>query len=82
MESSDTLHRQLQNMTESKRLHSLNSAEWEWFLGAICRARVVEYTREHAAVMDDFLQYMSELQESLTERGPDDTLRRLSSLPT
>ena len=82
MESSDTLHRQLQNMTESKRLHSLNSAEWEWFLGAICRARVVEYTREHAAVMDDFLQYMSELQESLTKRGPDDTLRRLSSLPT
>ena len=72
MESSDTLHRQLQNMTESKRLHSLNSAEWEWFLGAICRARGVEYTREHAAVMDDFLQYMSELQESLTKRGPDD----------
>ena len=29
MESVDTFHRQLENMTETKRLYSLNSAEWE-----------------------------------------------------
>ena len=56
MESVDTFQRQLENMTEAKRLHSLNSAEYEWFVSAICRARGVEYTREHAAVLDEYLQ--------------------------
>ena len=55
-------------MTETKRLHSLNSAEWEWLCVAKCAERGVEYTREHAAVLDEYLQYMSELQESLTKR--------------
>ena len=68
MESVDTFHRQLENMTETKRLHSLNSAEWEWLCVAKCAERGVEYTREHAAVLDEYLQYMSELQESLTKR--------------
>ena len=74
VESIATLHQQLQNMTETKRLHSLNSAEWEWTWAAACEAMGVEYTREHAAVLDDFLQHASELQESLTKRGIDGIL--------
>ena len=74
-QSFDTTLEALQKMTESKSLHSLDCPEWEWFASVMCMAKGVEYTREHAKIMKDFLQYANELQASLTKDGPDGILQ-------
>ena len=74
-QSFDTTLKALQKMTESKSMHSLDSPEWEWFGSVLCMATGVEYTREHAKVIKDFLQYSNELQTSLAKDGPDGILQ-------
>ncbi|KAJ7352771.1 hypothetical protein OS493_034122 [Desmophyllum pertusum] len=45
------------------------SAGWEWIAHYACTARGVEYTKQHAELADEILQFANEVQMSLQEKG-------------
>ena len=71
---------QLQNMTESKKGCSCELADWEGLASSMFNANGMEYTREHASVIEDLLPCVGESQASLIESGSDGFIRGLSTL--
>ena len=72
-----TTLQQLQNMTESKRGCSCELADWEGLASSMFNANGIDYTREHASVIEDLLRCVGESQASLIESGPDGFIRGL-----
>ena len=75
-----TTLQQLQNMTESKRGCSCELADWEGLASSMFNANGIDYTREHASVIEDLLRCVGESQASLIESGPDGFIRGLPTL--
>ena len=75
-----TILEQLQNMTESKKGCSCELADWEGLVSSMFNANGMEYTREHASVIEDLLPCVGESQASLIESGSDGFIRGLSTL--
>ena len=75
-----TTLQQLQNMTESKRGCSCELADWEGLASSMFNANGIDYTREHASVIEDLLRCVGESQASLIESGPDGFIRGLPIL--
>ena len=60
---------QINRQKDPKNLANLEVSEWEWMAHGLCTARGIEYTREHAQVLDDYFQYVNEVQMSLNKCG-------------
>ena len=75
-----TILEQLQNMTKSKRGCSCELADWEGLASSMFNANGIDYTREHASVIEDLLRCVGESQASLIESGPDGFIRGLPIL--
>ena len=75
-QSLETMFEQMQKVKDAQIWHNIKAADWEWLAIAICTLRGAEYTREHAAVLNDYLQYMGELMRaSVTEDGSSSILQ-------
>ena len=75
-QSFEIMLEQMQKIKDAQSWHNMKAAEWEWMATAICTLRGTEYTREHAAVLNDYLQYMGELiRTSVTEDGSSSILQ-------
>ena len=68
-QSFGTISEQLEMMKDPQNLPNVDPAEWEWFAQYLCTARGVDYTKQHAELLNDFLKFSSEVHMSLQEKG-------------
>ena len=67
--SGGSLAEHLVRQKDPKNLDNLDFGEWEWIAEYLCNVRGIDYTREHAKVLEDYFQYANELQLSLKRCG-------------
>ena len=68
-QTNDPLAERLEKQKDPQNLANLDFSEWEWMAQYLCTERGIDYTREHAQVINDYFQYANEVQVSLNECG-------------
>ena len=68
-QSFGTISEQLEWLKDPQHLPNIDPAEWEWMAHYLCTARGIDYTRQHAELLNDILKFSNEVQISLQERG-------------
>lgn len=67
--SNGSITEQINKQKDPRYLVNLDVSEGEWMAHDLCTARGIEYTKEHAQVITDVLQYVNEIQKSLKKTG-------------
>ena len=69
VQATDPLPERLEKQKDPRNLANLDFSEWEWMAQYLCTERGIDYTREHAQVINDYFQYVRGVQVSLNKSG-------------
>ena len=67
--SNCSITEELEKQKDPQNLANLDVSEWEWMAHDLCTSRGIPYTRDHAQVINDYFQYVNEVQMSLNKCG-------------
>ena len=60
---------EIERLNNPDGLVNLDVSEWEWLVHTICSSRGIEYSKEHAAVIKEYIDFGKEVQMSFHEKG-------------
>ena len=69
LQSFGTISENRKGLNDQRNVSYVDPAEWEWMAHLNCVARGIDYSRQHAELLSDFLQFMNELELSLHQNG-------------
>ena len=64
---------------DQRMVSCTDPVDWEWLAHLNCVGRGIDYSRQHAELLTDFVQFVSELELSLQEYGPKGFLQLFSA---
>ena len=59
----------LERLKNPQMLTNLDPVEWEWLANCFCKLGGGNYSREHAEVLNEYLDFVREVQSSYYEKG-------------
>ena len=59
----------LETQKHSETLTNFDTVEWEWLANTFCKLKGGNYSREHAEVLNEYLDFAREVQSSHFEKG-------------
>ena len=60
---------EIEKLNNPNTLTNVDVADWEWFAHALCSSRGIEYSKEHANVMKEYIDHAKKVQMSFHEKG-------------
>ena len=60
---------EIERLNNPDGLVNLGVSQWEWLAHAICRSRGIEYSKEHAGVLKEYIDFGKQVEMSFHEKG-------------
>ena len=60
---------EIERLSNPNTLINVDVADWEWLVHALCCLRGIEYSKQHASVMEEYFDHAKEVQRSFREKG-------------